>query len=223
MAVRAVRGAVQLERDEAGHMHERVAELLTAILERNRIAVDDLISVWFTATPDLHSDFPAAAARALGITDVPLICAQELDIAGAMPRVVRILAHVESGLSKAEISHVYLGAAARPPQGHRPVRTALVIGTGLIGTSAALALAARGVAVYLEDHDPARPVPPPRSARAPPSRPAGRVDLAIVAVPPAHVAGPSPTPSAAGWPAATSTSPASRPDRAASWRRSAAT
>jgi chorismate mutase len=93
-------------------MHEQVAELLTAILERNGIAVDDLISVWFTATPDLHSDFPAVAARKLGITDVPLICAQELDIAGAMPRVVRILAHVESGLSKGEISHVYLGAAA---------------------------------------------------------------------------------------------------------------
>ncbi|MEU4094368.1 chorismate mutase [Streptomyces sp. NPDC026673] len=112
MAVRAVRGAVQLERDEAEHMHEQVAELLTAILERNGIATDDLISVWFTATPDLHSDFPAVAARKLGITDVPLICAQELDIAGAMPRVVRILAHIETDLSKGEISHVYLGAAA---------------------------------------------------------------------------------------------------------------
>ncbi|MBM7442083.1 chorismate mutase [Streptomyces sp. HB132] len=110
MAVRAVRGAVQLERDEAGHMGERVSELLTALLERNQIVADDLISVWFTATPDLHSDFPAAAARGLGIVDVPLICAQELDIAGAMPRVVRIMAHVETCLSKAEISHVYLGA-----------------------------------------------------------------------------------------------------------------
>lgn len=112
MAVRAVRGAVQLERDEAEHMHERVAELITAILERNGLAVDDLISMWFTATPDLHSDFPAVAARKLGITDVPLICAQELDITGAMPRVVRILAHVESPLPKGEIAHVYLGAAA---------------------------------------------------------------------------------------------------------------
>lgn len=112
MAVRAVRGAVQLERDEAEHMHEQVSELLTVILERNGIAVDDLISVIFTATPDLHSDFPAVAARKLGITDVPLVCAQELDIAGAMPRVVRILAHVETGLSKGEVSHVYLGAAA---------------------------------------------------------------------------------------------------------------
>nr|WP_202471664.1 chorismate mutase [Streptomyces sp. SID4921] len=110
VAVRAVRGAVQLDRDEAGHMDERVSELLTTVLERNQLVADDLISVWFTATPDLHSDFPAAAARGLGIVDVPLICAQELDIAGAMPRVVRILAHVETYLSKSEISHVYLGA-----------------------------------------------------------------------------------------------------------------
>ncbi|MGW8380337.1 chorismate mutase [Streptomyces sp. ODS28] len=112
MAVRAVRGAVQLERDDAGHMDERVAELMTAVLERNALTSDDLISVWFTATPDLHSDFPAAAARKLGIVDVPLICAQELDIQGAMPRVVRILAHVESELPKSDISHVYLGEAA---------------------------------------------------------------------------------------------------------------
>ncbi|OEJ29737.1 chorismate mutase [Streptomyces agglomeratus] len=112
MAVRAVRGAVQLERDEAGHMDERVSELLTAVLERNGLTPDDLISIWFTATPDLHSDFPAAAARKLGIVDVPLICAQELDISGAMPRVVRVLAHVESSLPKSSVSHVYLGAAA---------------------------------------------------------------------------------------------------------------
>ncbi|MGW2914968.1 chorismate mutase [Streptomyces asoensis] len=112
MAVRAVRGAVQLDRDEADHMDERVGALLTAVLERNALGADDLISIWFTATPDLHSDFPAAAARKLGIVDVPLICAQELDIAGAMPRVVRILAHVESDRARADISYVYLGAAA---------------------------------------------------------------------------------------------------------------
>nr|WP_203691377.1 MULTISPECIES: chorismate mutase [unclassified Streptomyces] len=111
VAVRAVRGAVQLDRDEAGHMDERVSELLTAVLERNSLTADDLISVWFTATPDLHSDFPAAAARKLGIVDVPLICAQELDIEGAMPRVVRILAHIESDLPRADVAHVYLGAA----------------------------------------------------------------------------------------------------------------
>ncbi|MEV0093149.1 chorismate mutase [Streptomyces sp. NPDC050738] len=111
MAVRAVRGAVQLERDDAGHMDEQVSELLTAVLERNGLVADDLISIWFTATPDLHSDFPAAAARKLGIVDVPLICAQELDITGAMPRVVRVLAHVETYLPRSEIAHVYLGAA----------------------------------------------------------------------------------------------------------------
>lgn len=112
MAVRAVRGAVQLEQDDPAHMRERVSELLTAVLERNALTADDLISIWFTATPDLHCDFPAAAARGLGIVDVPLICAQELEIEGAMPRVVRILAHTETGLTKAGISHVYLGAAA---------------------------------------------------------------------------------------------------------------
>ncbi|MFI6281129.1 chorismate mutase [Streptomyces sp. NPDC050988] len=111
MAVRAVRGAVQLERDEVGHMDEQVSELLTAILERNALTTEDLISIWFTATPDLHSDFPAAAARKLGIVDVPLICAQELDIEGAMPRVVRVLAHIESDLPRSGIAHVYLGAA----------------------------------------------------------------------------------------------------------------
>lgn len=93
-------------------MDERVALLLSTILERNSLGADDLISIWFTATPDLHSDFPAAAARGLGIVDVPLICAQELDIDGAMPRVVRILAHIESDLPRSEIAHVYLGAAA---------------------------------------------------------------------------------------------------------------
>ncbi|WP_420032889.1 chorismate mutase [Streptomyces sp. cg28] len=115
MAVRAVRGAVQLERDAADHMDEQVGELLTAVLERNGLTADDLISIWFTATPDLHSDFPAAAARKLGVdglAGVPLICAQELEIAGAMPRVVRLLAHIETDLPKSEIAHVYLGAAA---------------------------------------------------------------------------------------------------------------
>lgn len=93
-------------------MHRRVGELLTAILERNSLTSADLISLWFTATPDLRCDFPAAAVRGLEVIDVPLICAQELDVVGAMPRVVRILAHVETDLDKTSIAHVYLGAAA---------------------------------------------------------------------------------------------------------------
>ncbi|MBL1107724.1 chorismate mutase [Streptomyces sp. 5-8] len=111
MAVRAVRGAVQPEPDEAGHMEEQVGALLTAVLERNGLTADDLISIWFTATPDPHGDFPAAAAREPGI-GVPLGCAQEPDVAGAMPRLVRILAHSEWDRPRADISHVYPGAAA---------------------------------------------------------------------------------------------------------------
>ena len=111
MAVRAIRGAVQLDADEREHMISSVQELISALLERNGLAVDDLISIIFTATPDLHAEFPAVGARDIGITDVPLLCAQEIDVAGAMPRVIRILAHVETDLSKAEVAHVYLRGA----------------------------------------------------------------------------------------------------------------
>jgi chorismate mutase len=65
----------------------------------------------FTATPDLHCEFPAVGARDIGITDVPLLCAQEIDVAGAMPRVIRILAHAEIDRSKSEVQHVYLRGA----------------------------------------------------------------------------------------------------------------
>ena len=88
-----------------------VAELISAILERNALGVDDLISIVFTATPDLHCEFPAVGARDIGITDVPLLCAQEIDVAGAMPRVIRILAHAETDRSKSAIQHVYLRGA----------------------------------------------------------------------------------------------------------------
>jgi chorismate mutase len=111
VAVRAIRGAVQLDADERTHMLASVAELVSTILERNELAVDDLISIVFTATPDLHSEFPAVGARDIGITDVPLLCAQEINVAGAMPRVIRILAHAETERSKADVQHVYLRGA----------------------------------------------------------------------------------------------------------------
>lgn len=112
MAVRAVRGATQLEADDREHMLERVAELVADVMEANALTVDDFVSVIFTATPDLVSEFPAYAARRLGFGDVPLLCARELDVAGAMPRVVRMLAHVDTDLSKHEVTHVYLHGAA---------------------------------------------------------------------------------------------------------------
>ncbi len=112
MAVRAVRGATQLDADNREHMLERVAEMVTDVMEANSLVVDDFISVIFTATPDLVSEFPAYAARRLGFGDVPLICARELAVEGAMPRVVRMLAHVETDLSRQDITHVYLHGAA---------------------------------------------------------------------------------------------------------------
>ena len=112
MAVRAVRGATQLEEDSRDHMLERVAEMVTDVMTANGLEVDDFISIIFTATPDLVSEFPAYAARRLGFTDVPLICARELAVDGAMPRVVRMLAHVDTDLSRQDITHVYLHGAA---------------------------------------------------------------------------------------------------------------
>ncbi len=111
MPVRAIRGATCLDVDEADHMRERVVELMRQLLERNDLVVDDLISVIFTATSDLHSDFPAAAARSVGLGEVPLLCTQELDVAGALPRVVRVLAHAEMQAARADIAHVYLRGA----------------------------------------------------------------------------------------------------------------
>jgi chorismate mutase len=112
VAVRAVRGAIQLDRDEREHLLESVQELVRAVLAANPFGVDDLISVLFTATPDLHSEFPALAARELGLGDVPLLCTQELSVEGAMPRVVRLMAHVETDLARADVQHVYLRGAA---------------------------------------------------------------------------------------------------------------
>ena len=120
MHVRAVRGATQLETDSRDHMLDRVAEMVRSVMEANELEVHDFISIIFTATSDLHSEFPAYAARQLGFDDVPLICARELEIEGSMPRVVRLMAHVETQLSREEITHVYLhGAAALRRDLHR--------------------------------------------------------------------------------------------------------
>ena len=112
MALRAVRGAIQVERDEREEVLEASAEMVRAVLERNGLTPDDLVSVVFTATPDLTSEFPAYAARQMGIVDVPLLCATEIAVPGAMPRVLRLLAHVETDLPRSEVRHVYLRGAA---------------------------------------------------------------------------------------------------------------
>ncbi|HET8583052.1 MAG TPA: chorismate mutase [Jatrophihabitans sp.] len=112
MPVRAVRGAIQVEANERDEILRGASELVTAVLQRNRIDPADLISIVFTATPDLNAEFPAYAARLLGLTDVPLLCTTEIAVPGSMPRVLRLLAHVETPLARADIRHVYLRGAS---------------------------------------------------------------------------------------------------------------
>ncbi|WP_185996233.1 chorismate mutase [Nocardioides campestrisoli] len=112
MSVRAVRGATQLDEDTPEHMRARVAEMVQEVMAANALDVDDFISILFTATSDLVAEFPAYAARQLGFSDVPLMCARELEIAGSLPRVVRLMAHVETDLARADVTHIYLHGAA---------------------------------------------------------------------------------------------------------------
>jgi chorismate mutase len=110
-AIRALRGATTIDADEREHLFERVIALLDAMFERNGIDHDDVVSVMFTATDDIHCAFPAGAARKFGLGDVPLICAQELDIEGATPRCIRVMIHLATDRSRSELRHVYLEGA----------------------------------------------------------------------------------------------------------------
>ena len=112
MAVRAVRGAIQVDADDRDEILQGAAELVTEVLHRNHIDPADLISILFTATPDLTAEFPAYAARQMGLTDVPLLCTTEIAVPGSMPRVLRLMAHVETPLTRGDIRHVYLRGAA---------------------------------------------------------------------------------------------------------------
>ena len=112
MTVRAIRGAVQVDADDRDAILEATAELVTAVLNRNELTPDDVISVLFTVTPDLTAEFPALAARKIGFHAVPLMCACEIAVPSAMPRVVRLMAHVETDRPRSAIQHVYLRGAA---------------------------------------------------------------------------------------------------------------
>jgi len=106
-----LRGATTLDVDTTEEMEQRVQELLREMIERNAVHHDDVISIVFTATDDLHSMFPATAARPLGLGDLPLLCARELNIKGATPRCVRILMHFSTERVGADLKHVYLYGA----------------------------------------------------------------------------------------------------------------
>jgi chorismate mutase len=112
MPVRAIRGAVQVDGNDRELILGGVADLVKEVISRNNLTHEDFISIIFTATPDLTADFPAYAARQMGLTDVPLLCSTEISVPGAMPRVLRLLAHVELDVPRSQIHHVYLRGAA---------------------------------------------------------------------------------------------------------------
>jgi chorismate mutase len=109
--VRAFRGATTVSADEPALIREAVIELLETLLDENDLAPNDVISAVFTATPDLVSEFPAHAARIIGWTDIPLLCAQELPVEGALPRCIRVMLHAETRRQRAEVKHAYLREA----------------------------------------------------------------------------------------------------------------
>lgn len=111
MSVRAIRGATQVVANSPEAIAAGVKELLTEILTANALTPSDVISVLFTASPDLNAAFPAAFAREVGFESVPLICAVEIDVPGALERTIRVMAHVEAEKSAKEVSHIYLHGA----------------------------------------------------------------------------------------------------------------
>lgn len=111
MNVRAIRGAIQVESNSVQAIHSGVKELLGAMLSANDLEAPDVISVIFTATPDLNADFPAAAARDIGFGAVPLICASEIDVPGALALVIRVMLHCNTEAKAEDISHIYLKGA----------------------------------------------------------------------------------------------------------------
>jgi chorismate mutase len=112
MRLHALRGATTVEADERDAILSATDELMRELLARNGLAAADLVSCIFTLTPDLHAEFPAVAAREMGLSSVPLMCAREIDVPGAMPRVIRVLVHCYMP-PEADAQHVYLGDAAK--------------------------------------------------------------------------------------------------------------
>jgi len=106
----ALRGANEVAANDPESIRTATVELMQAILDRNGLQPSDCVSCLFTLTPDVNAAFPAAYARTLGFDDVPLICAQEVPVPGALPRILRVLVHYHAP-EDSRPRHVYLGAA----------------------------------------------------------------------------------------------------------------
>jgi chorismate mutase len=111
VGILALRGATTLEADTKAEVDAKTKQLVQEMLDRNDLDHDDLISIIFTATDDITAEFPATAARSLGLGDVPLICARELGIVHGKPLCIRVLMHLEGTRSRSEMHHVYLEGA----------------------------------------------------------------------------------------------------------------
>ena len=108
--LRALRGAITVEQNQAGAILEATEELLRALIERNGLATEDMVSCLFTCTDDLNAEFPAVAARNMGLSGVPLLCTRELDVPGSLPRVIRVMLHCYAD-PETPAQHVYLREA----------------------------------------------------------------------------------------------------------------
>ena len=112
MSMRAIRGATQVSANTPEAIASAVKELISAILVSNSIQPTDVISVFFTSTPDLDAAFPAAACREIGFASVPLIGSVEVNVPGALSRVIRVMLHVASSKTLDEMTHIYLHGAS---------------------------------------------------------------------------------------------------------------
>jgi chorismate mutase len=110
--LRALRGAITVEANDANAILGATEELLRAMLDRNGLEHDDIVSCLFTCTPDLNAEFPAVAARRIGMSDVPLMCAQEMDVYGQLPHVIRVMMHAYADPER-KPEHVYLRDATK--------------------------------------------------------------------------------------------------------------
>lgn len=111
--IAALRGATTLDADTREEVVERTVALLDTMMERNGLSTDDVVSLLFTATGDITAEFPAAAVREAGISDVPMLCARELEVNGRsnVPLCVRVMAHVYTDRPRADRRHIYLRGA----------------------------------------------------------------------------------------------------------------
>jgi chorismate mutase len=110
--VRAIRGATTVAHDDAREIESATAELLREMMSRNGVEIDDIISLVLTTTDDVTAEFPAVAARVIGIGHVPLLCAQEIQVPGSVEHCIRVLMHLYTERDYASLRHVYLGEAS---------------------------------------------------------------------------------------------------------------